>query len=63
MTTGFGFRFCHPEPGPEASSGSIDFGISAFGFKNLGFKALLCGRGLLFKHTPMSILIRKDRTT
>jgi hypothetical protein len=47
MTTGVGFRFCHPEPGPELDSGSIDFGISAFGFKNLGFKAPPCGRGLL----------------
>jgi hypothetical protein len=39
MTTGVRSLFCHPEPGPEASSGSIDFGISVFGFKNLGFKA------------------------
>ena len=41
MTTGFRSLFCHPEPGPEASSGSIDFGISVFGFKNLVFKARL----------------------
>jgi hypothetical protein len=27
MTVRFWF-FCHPEPGPEASSGSKDFGIS-----------------------------------
>jgi len=39
MTTGFRSLFCHPEPGPELDSGSIDFGISVFGFKNLGFKA------------------------
>ena len=39
--------FCHPEPGPEASSGSKDFGISVLGFKNLGFKAPPCGRGSL----------------
>ena len=23
--------FCHPEPGPELNSGSIDFGISILG--------------------------------
>jgi len=31
--------FCHPEPGPEASSGSKNFGISVLGFMNLGFRA------------------------
>jgi len=30
MTVRF-WSFCHPEPGPEASSGSIDFGISVSG--------------------------------
>ncbi len=28
MTLRVACVFCHPEPGPEASSGSIDFGIS-----------------------------------
>ena len=42
--------FCHPEPGPEASSGSKDFGISVLGFKGLGFKAPPCGRGSLLQH-------------
>ena len=54
MTTGFRYLFCHPEPGPELDSGSIDFGISVFGFKNLGFKAPSCGRGsLLFIFSPI----------
>ena len=44
---GLVFVFCHPEPGPEASSGSIDFGISLLGLENLGFKAPPCGRGPL----------------
>ena len=42
-----GSFFCHPEPGPEASSGSKDFGISVLGFKGLGFKAPPCRRGSL----------------
>jgi len=41
MTMGFDSRFRHPEPGPEASSGSIDFGISVLGLEKLGFKAPL----------------------
>jgi len=41
--------FCHPEPGPELDSGSIDFGISVLGFKNLGFKAPPCGQGSLLR--------------
>ena len=40
--------FCHPEPGPEASSGSKDFGISVLGFKNLGFKAPPFVGGVLY---------------
>jgi hypothetical protein len=27
------WSFCHPEPGPELDSGSIDFSISVFGFR------------------------------
>jgi len=47
--SGLGSRFCHPEPCPESSSGSIDFGISVFGLENLGFKTPPCGRDpLLF---------------
>ena len=46
MTVWF-WSFCHPEPGPELDSGSIDFSISFFGFKNLGVKAPTCGRGSL----------------
>jgi hypothetical protein len=26
------WSFCHPEPGPELNSGSIDFEISVLGF-------------------------------
>jgi polyhydroxybutyrate depolymerase len=47
MTIESGSLFCHPEPGPEASSGSSDFGISVLGLKNLGFKAPCCRRGTL----------------
>jgi polyhydroxybutyrate depolymerase len=47
MTTESGSLFCHPEPGPELDSGSIDFGISVLGLKNLGLKAPCCGRGTL----------------
>ncbi len=36
--------FCHPEPGPELDSGSIDFSISVLGFR---IKAPPCGRGSL----------------
>jgi hypothetical protein len=32
MTVRF-WSFCHPEPGPELDSGSIDFGISVLGFR------------------------------
>jgi hypothetical protein len=39
------WSFCHPEPGPELDSGSIDFSISVFGFRIKGFKAPPCGRG------------------
>ena len=39
MTTEPGSLFCHPEPDPELDSGSIDFGISVLGSKNLGYKA------------------------
>jgi hypothetical protein len=46
------WSLCHPEPGPEASSGSIDFGISVLGLENLGFKAPPCGRGSLFVLSP-----------
>ena len=46
MTVRF-WSFCHPEPGPELDSGSIDFGISVLGLENLGFKAPPCGRGSL----------------
>jgi hypothetical protein len=45
-----GVAFCHPEPGPELDSGSNDFGISVFAFKNLVFKAPPCGRGSLLIH-------------
>jgi hypothetical protein len=27
------WSFCHPEPGPELDSGSIDFSISVFDFR------------------------------
>jgi hypothetical protein len=27
------WSFCHPEPGPELDSGSIDFGISFLGLR------------------------------
>jgi hypothetical protein len=37
--------FCHPEPGPELDSGSIDFGIWVLVLENLGSKAPLYGRG------------------
>ena len=40
MTTRFGSRSCHPEPGFELASGSNDFGISPLGLENLGFKTL-----------------------
>ena len=46
MTVRF-WSFCHPEPGPELNSGSIEFGILVFGLGNLGFKALSCERGSL----------------
>jgi hypothetical protein len=32
MTVRFWF-FCHPEPGPELNSGSIDFSISFLGLR------------------------------
>jgi len=51
--------FCHPEPGPEASSGSKDFGISVLGFKNLGFKAPPCGRGSLLMTFTIIVQRRK----
>jgi len=38
---------CHPEPGPELASGSIDFGISVLVLNHLGFGAASCGRGSL----------------
>jgi hypothetical protein len=62
MTTGFRSLFCHPEPGPEASSGSIDFGISVFGFKNLGFKAPSVG-GVLYLGVKWDIVwsVIKDK--
>jgi len=41
-------RFCHPEPGPELDSGSIDFGISVL-VLNLGFKAPPVGGALYYK--------------
>jgi hypothetical protein len=53
MTVRF-WSFCHPEPGPELDSGSIDFGISVLGLENLGFKAPPCGRGSL-----LSTIFRK----
>ncbi len=40
------FVVCHPEPCPEASSGSIDFGILALVSVKLGFKASPLGRVL-----------------
>jgi hypothetical protein len=33
------WSFCHPEPGPELDSGSIDFGISLLAFRFLQFKS------------------------
>jgi hypothetical protein len=41
------WSFCHPEPGPELDSGSIDFSISFFWLMILGLKAPPCGRGSL----------------
>jgi hypothetical protein len=55
MTTGFRSLFCHPEPGPELDSGSIDFGISVLGLNHLGFKAPPCERGSL-----LSMSLRKQ---
>jgi len=47
MTTGFGPRFCHPEPGPEPASGSNNVGIQVLGLEKLGFKAPPLG-GVLY---------------
>ena len=44
--------FCHPEPGPEPDSGSIDFGISVLDLE-FGFCPLWAG---LF--TPLEIMPR-----
>jgi hypothetical protein len=33
MTWRFRSGFCHPKPGPELDSGSIDFSISVLGFR------------------------------
>jgi hypothetical protein len=52
------FFFCHPEPGPELSSGSKDFGISVLGLENLGFKAPPCGRGNLLDIFPLRPLTK-----
>jgi len=49
---------CHPEPGPELDSGSIEFGISI-----LDFKAPLCGRGtlLILKETDSRPIMELKR--
>jgi hypothetical protein len=40
---------CHPEPGPEASSGSSDFGISILGLEIWVLKPRPVGGVLYFK--------------
>jgi uncharacterized protein (DUF1330 family) len=57
------FFFCHPEPGPELDSGSIDFGISVLGLENLGFKAPPCGRGNLLGDLMAAYIIAKVNIT
>jgi hypothetical protein len=47
IAVGYSF-FCHPESGPELDSGSIDFRISFFGFKNLGGKVPYPAGGVLY---------------